>query len=432
MTAFFIDIAVIFMLLLCNGFLAMTEMAIVSARKARLMQWAEDGDKKALLALEVANAPTKFLSSIQVGITLIALLTGIFGGATIADDLSERIKQVPHFAPHADAIAIGVVVTILTYISLIVGELVPKRIALSAPELIAKHVAMPMSLIQKAITPFVWLLSASTETVIRVLGIRQIDDAPMTEAEIQVLVEQATEAGVFEEVEQEMVESVLRLDDKRVSSLMTPRREIEWIDINDDENAWLETALSVPHSRLIIAQESLDQVRGIVETRELIKQKLKGVVDLQTILAQPLMVPESMTALDLIARFRNSSQELALVLDEYGGVSGIVSREDVFEAIVGDLPIAGDSPKKWQLQKREDGTWLVDGTVPIEEFKDRLEIDERLPGEGEEDYATVAGFVLYQLERVPAEGDTFEWKIFHFEVVDMDRHRIDKIIVRKK
>lgn len=431
MTAFIIDIAVILFLLLCNGLLAMTEMAIVSARKARLMQWAEGGDKKAQMALDIANWPNTYLSAIQVGITLIALLTGIFGGATIADDLSARIKEMPHFAPHSDAIAMGVVVTCLTYVSLIIGELVPKRIALSAPELIAKYVAFPLYVFASITKPFVWILTSSTDLMLRLFGIKQNSDRGVTEAEIHVLVEQATAAGVFEEVEQEMVSSVLKLDDKRVSSLMTPRRDIEWLDTNDDEKVWIETVLGVPHSRLLVADGSLDKVVGIVDSRLLVKQKFENALDLQSLLTQPLVVPESMSALDLIERFRNHSQELALVLDEWGGVSGIVSREDVFEAIVGDLPVAGNKPR-WSLTQRDDGSWLCDGTMPIDEFKEAFGISGDLPGEDEEDYQTLAGFILFQFERVPSEGDSFNWNALQFEILDMDRHRIDKLLVRKQ
>ncbi len=432
MTPILIDIAVILLLLLCNGFLAMTEMAIVSARKARLLQWAEAGDKSARIALEIANSPTHFLAAIQIGITLIALLTGVFGGATIADDIAERVRNsVPHLAPHSDAIGIGIVVTLLTFISVVLGELVPKRIALSAPELIAKYVALPIRVFVKIARPAVWILSSSTETVLRVLGINPSADMTVTEAEIHVMVEQATEAGVFEEVEQEMVASVLRLDVKRVGSIMTPRREIEWIDTNDTEDVWYQEALNVPHSRLPVGEGSLDRVLGIVQTRLLIKQKVvDGKIDLKALMYEPMYVPESMNALDLIQRFRENSQQQALVMDEYGGVHGIVTREDVFEAIVGELPMPGDIPR-WSITRREDGSWMADGQSPIDEFKEALVIDD-LPGEEKEDYRTLAGFILFHLERVPAEGEKFEWGDFEFEIVDMDRHRIDKVLIRRK
>lgn len=431
MTALLVDISVIFLLLLCNAFLALTEMAIVSVRKSRLAEWAEHGDNKARLALEIANSPTQFLSAIQIGITLIALLTGIFGGASVAEDLEAHIKRIPEFAPHSEVISVAIVVTILTYIGVIIGELVPKRIALSSPEIIAKYVAIPINVFKGVTRPLVLLLSASTETVVRLLGIRAHSDAPVTEAEIQVLVEQATEAGVFEAVEQEMVQSVLGLDQKRVSSIMTPRRDIEWLDTKDNEDLWIKTCLEVPHSRLLVAEESLDRVRGVIETRALLKQRLDGTVDLEPLLHQPICVPESMNALDLIERFRTNSQELALVLDEWGGVSGVVSREDVFEAIVGNLPMASGEQKPG-LTMRDDGTLLCDGQLPIDEFKEALDIETPLPGEDHDEYHTLAGFVLHELKRVPSEGDSFEWNDWHFEVVDMDRHRIDKLLVRKR
>lgn len=432
MPAFVIDIIVIALLLLVNAFLAMTEMSIVSARKSKLLQMSEAGDKHAKQALDIAHSPTEFLSEIQIGITMVALLTGIFGGATIADDISDRLKDIPGLADYADIISISSVTAVLTYVSVIIGELVPKRIALSAPENIAKLVARPVTIFGVITKPLVWLLVGSTEAVVRAFGIKPGSEAPVTEAEIQVLVDQATEAGVFEEAEQEMVESVLRLDDKRASALMTPRREIEWLDLNDDESAWLETAYHVPHSRLVVAQGSLDKFLGVVETKALIRQKLEnGAIDLNSLLAQPMYVPENMSALDLIQKFRNTRQQIAMVLDEYGGVNGLVSREDVFEAIVGDLPMPGEDENA-KISQRHDGSFLCDGQVPIDVFKETVGVITDLPGEKEEDYRTLAGFVLYHFQRVPSEGDQFEWNDLQFEVIDMDRHRIDKLLIKRR
>jgi putative hemolysin len=430
MTGYLLDIAIIFTLLICNSLLAMSEMALVSARKTRLMQWAESGDKNARLALDIANHPTPILSSIQIGITLAALLTGIYGGATISDNIADQISRYERFKPYADLIAITLTTTVLTYISLVIGELVPKRIALNFPEVIAKFAARPLTIFTTSVRPLVWLLTASTETIVRVLGLKQRLEPAVTEAEIHVMVEQATEAGIFEEVEQEMVASVLKLDNRRADALMTPRREIEWLDTKDTEKEWLETALNVPHSKLIVAQESLDHIIGIVETKSIIQQKFaNGKIDVQLGLQQPLYVPETINALDLIQRFRESAQQIAIVLDEYGGVHGLVTREDIFEAIVGDLPMAGGADKV-SIAQQQDGTWLCDGQLNIDVFKEALTLAS-LPGQDEDaDYRTVAGFVLYQLEHVPAEGEQFTWDKYQFTVVDMDHHRIDKLQIK--
>jgi putative hemolysin len=432
MPRYITDIVVIAFLLLCNALLAMSEMAIVSARKARLTQLAEEGDRGAKQALDIANSPTQFLSSIQIGITLAAILTGIFGGATIADDLAEAVRrEAPHLAPHADTISIAIVTGILTYISLVVGELVPKRLALTFPESIARYSAGPLTVFSRIVRPFVWVLSTSTETILRVVGLKATNEPAFTEAEIHVIVEQATEAGIFEEVEQEMVASVLRLDNKKVSSIMTPRTNIEWLDLRDGEEEWVKTAAEVPHSRLIVADGSLDHVTGIVDTKTIIHRKLLGKIDLKELQRQPMYVPENIVALDLIRKFKESTQEVAVVLDEYGGVSGLVSREDIFEAIVGDLPAEDEHESGPRLHNEPDGSWIVDGQIEIQEFIDKTGIH-ALPDENEEeDYRTIAGFILNHLERVPERGEQFVWKDVEFKVLEMDHNRIDKIQVRR-
>jgi putative hemolysin len=432
MTSYLVDIAVILFLLLFNSVLAMSEMAIVSARKTRLLQWAEGGDKRARLALDIANHPTPMLSSIQIGITLASLLTGIYGGATISDDISAQIALDINMKPYADAIALTITTGILTYISLVIGELVPKRIALNFPESIAKFCAGPLTIFSTSVRPLVWILTASTETVVRVLGLKARKEPPVTEAEIHTMVEQATEAGIFEEVEQEMVASVLMLDNRKATALMTPRRDIEWLDTKDDEKIWLETAFSVPHAKLIVAEESLDHIRGVIETKALIQQKFEGKVDLQTLLREPMYVPHNINALELIQRFRESAHHIAIVMDEWGGVNGLITREDIFEAIVGHLPLAGNGDEP-QIVQQADGTWLCDGQLHVHDFKRKLDIS-TLPGEGEDekaDYRTVAGFALYQLEHVPAVGEQFTWDDWQFTIVEMDHHRIDKLKITR-
>lgn len=432
MGSYVVDLTVIFTLLVVNSLLAMSEMAIVSARKTRLLQWAESGDQRARLALDIANQPTPMLSSIQIGITLASVLTGIYGGATISDDISDQIAKDISLKPYADLIAISLTTGVLTYISLVLGELVPKRIALNFPETIAKYAAEPLSIFSRSVRPLVWVLTASTETVVRILGLRARKEPPVTEAEIHTMVEQATEAGIFEEVEQEMVASVLMLDNRKASALMTPRRDIEWLDLNDSETEWLETALNVPHAKLIVAEGSLDHIAGVVQAKALIAQKLQGEIDIKALMLEPLYVPHNINALDLIQRFRETAQQIAIVLDEYGGVHGLVTREDIFEAIVGHLPVALNSQEP-QIIRMTDDSWICDGQLHVNEFKRKLDIA-TLPGEGEDDkadYRTVAGMVLYQIEHVPSVGEQFTWENWRFTIVQMDHHRIDKLKIEQ-
>lgn len=425
-----IELIIIFALILFNGVLSMSEIAIVSSRKARLHQLADQGDKNAKAALDISNSPNEFLSTVQIGITLVGIFTGAYGEANIADDLTFYLKQVPMLAPHAAQLALFLVVAIITYFSLILGELVPKRLGLHFPEKIARFVALPMQVLSNLSRPLVIVLSSSTNFVLRVFGIKESSEPPVTEAEIQVLVEQATEAGVFEESEQEMLASVLRLGDRSVKSIMIPRADVDWVDINISPEELVKVLEESSHSRLVVTEESPDHVLGIVELKGIMRNKISGKpVDLRAITTQPAYVPESFTVLDLLETFRGTKQHVAIVMDEYGGMEGLVTREDVFEAIVGELPAVGELPK-WEARQREDGSWLLDGQIPLDDFKKIFDVD-KLPGEEEAGYHTLAGFVLFHLERIPAAGEYFVWEDLRFEVVDMDHHRIDKLLVSR-
>jgi putative hemolysin len=429
MSPYIFDTLIIVVLLIFNSLLAMSEMALVAARKPRLTQWAEDGDAKAKLALEIANQPTPTLASIQIGISLAALITGIFGGATISDDLSAQLQTNADLKPYADLIAMTFTTALLTYSFLVIGELVPKRVALNFPETVAKLCARPLRAFCVVVSPLSFILTHSTEAIIRVMGLRQVKEPPVTEAEIHVMVQEATQAGIFEEVEQEMVASVLMLDNRKAGALMTPRRDIEWLDINEPEEEWLEWVFKMPHSRLIVAEASLDHILGVVETKELLQQKILGKVDIQSLLQQPLYVPENINALDLIQRFRESSQQVAIVLDEYGGMHGLISREDILEAIVGDLPAAHEEDRK-HIRKQADTSWICEGQCEVDEFQRVLDIEE-LPGKDEgADYRTVAGLILYQLEHVPTVGEKMMLGNYEFTITKMDHHRIDQIYIR--
>ena len=426
-----LEVAIVIILILLNGVLAMSEMAIVSSRKARLHQLAEDGDKGAKTALIIAGAPTDFLSTVQIGITLVGVFAGAFGGATIAGKVAEKFALIPMLVPYAHAIAMTLVVGATTFLSLIIGELVPKRLALHAPEKVARFVAAPMNVISRFARPLVFLLSTSTNFILKLCGITDHTDPQVTEAEIHILVEQAAEAGIVEEAEHEMVNEVLRLGDRRVKSLMTPRIDLVWLGAEDTTDEILQTIESTPHTRFPVGEESLDVVLGVVESKTILANLVRhNQISLRESLVQPLFVPENTTALDLLERFRDSGVKMALVLNEYGGLQGMVTSDDIFQCIVGDRHSQGSEPK-WEATKREDGSWLLDGQIPIEEFERIFEL-KAISDDENQTFQTLAGFILAQLEHIPVTGEKFEWKDFEFEIIDLDRHRIDKVLVTRK
>ncbi|MDM7912256.1 MAG: hemolysin family protein [Methanotrichaceae archaeon] len=421
-----LELIIIILLIIANGIFSMSEMAVVSARKALLKQRAEEGDSGARAALELAKWPTQFLSTIQIGITLVATLAGAFGGATIAAELALFLESFAFIAPYSGPVSIALVVLVITYLTLVLGELVPKRIALSSPERISSVVAAPMRAFSAMLSPIIFLLSTSTDLVLRMLGVKPYVEPTVTEEEIRVLIEQGTTAGVIEEEEQDIVERVFRLGDRRADAIMTPRAEIVWLDINDSPEEIQRKISSGPFSLFPICKEKLDNVLGIVQAKDLLPCSMKdGKVDLKSSLLPPLFIPESMRALKVLERFKQTGIHLAIVLDEYGSVQGIVTLTDLLEAMVGDIPHIEELAEP-MIVKRENGSWLVDGALPVEEFKEAFHID-GLPGE--ELYQTVGGFVMMHLERVPSTGDRFEWGGYRFEVVDMDNHRVDKILV---
>jgi putative hemolysin len=422
------EVLVIFLLILLNGVFAMSEMAVVSARKSRLHQWAEAGNAKARIALELANAPNQFLSTVQVGITLIGILAGAFGGATIAKELASWLGDIPLFAPYSQTLSLAIVVASTTYVSLIVGELVPKRLALNSPERFATAIARPMRAVSRFAHPVVHFLGLSTDLVLRILGIKPSTEPPVTEEEIRALIEQGARAGEFEEAERQMVERVFRLGDRRVAAVMTPRPEIIWLDRDASPEEIRNIITQSAHSRFLVAQGSLDNVLGVVHAKDLLVHCLgEQAVDLTTALQQPLFVPESMRALKVLELFKQSRTHIALAVDEYGGIQGLVTPNDILEAIVGDLPEPGEVVEPLAVQ-REDGTWLLDGMLPVDEFKALFHLGP-LPGEDQDVYHTVAGFVIMQLGRIPTTADHFDWEGLRIEVVDMDGNRVDKLLV---
>ncbi|MDN7023416.1 HlyC/CorC family transporter [Methanoculleus sp. FWC-SCC1] len=420
---------IILLLILANGIFSMAEFAIISSRSLRLQRQAEAGDAGAAAALEIIEDPTPFLSTVQVGITVIGILAGAFGGATIAGELAAVLAAYPAIAPYSDTIAIGIVVIGITYVTLVIGELVPKRAALANAERIASLVSRPMRLLSIITSPIVRFLSISTEAVLFLIGVRKPVEPQVTEEDIRVMIEQGTRAGVFEPAEQDMVERVFRLADRRVSALLTPRPEVTALDITDPEEENWRIMIESGHSSFPVYREDLDDILGIVSVQDVWARMASGAKpDLKAVLGQPLFVPESIPALKVLEQFKQSGTQFALVTDEYGSIQGVITLHDILEAIVGDIPSA-EQPVEQEAVQRADGSWLLDGMLPIDEFRDIFGVG-LLPGEGRGYYQTVGGFVMTYLERTPVSGDVFEWNHLRFEVMDMDGFRVDKVLVR--
>lgn len=423
-----IEIVIIFCLLLVNGVFAMAEIAVVSSRKGRLKKLAADGVPAAARALALAEEPSRFLSTVQIGITLVGILAGAFGGATIAETVAAGIARVPALAPYSQGIALVLVVGAITYASLIIGELVPKRIGLNNPEKKAMWLAGPMAALSRLAAPFVWFLTASTELVLKVLGLGREKEAPPSDEEVTHLIEQGAAAGVFHKSERQMVEGVLRLDERPVTEIMTRRSQIVFLNVAEpDEVNWPKIVAS-GHSHFPVYEGTRDRVLGMVSVKALWANAAFGVPSrIRDQLTKPLFVPRTITIVQLLESFKKTGKHLALVTDEFGSVEGIVSLIDVMEAIVGDLPQPGDLRAPAAVQ-REDGTWLVDGTMDIRDLKLRFHLAV-LPGEAEGGFETLGGFVLHRFGHIPGVGERFEWDGWRFEVVDMDRNRVDKVLM---
>jgi putative hemolysin len=413
--------------LVANGLFAMSEMAVVAARKVRLQQWTEEGNKRARAALELANEPTQFLSTVQIGITLVGILAGAFGGATIAEKLDAYFSTVPALANYSELLSVAVVVLFITYFSLLIGELVPKRIALTNPERIASLIAGPMRLLSKITAPIVYLISASTDLVVRLLGVSASGEPGMTEDEIKVLIEQGTQEGIFEESEQDMIEGVLRLGDRPAGILMTPRTQIVWIDLDDPPEQIKQQIISRRHSIYPVGRDNLDDLLGMVHTKDLLAQMLSGQpLDIKPLLLEPLFVPEKMLALQVLDLLKQKGAKAAFVVDEYGSIEGMITPDDFLEDIVGNLE-PPDSEQTLKAFRRPDGSWLLDGLLHIDELREILDLD-KLPEEDEGYYQTLGGFVIHQMGAIPTAGEWFEWDDYRFEVVDMDGRRVDKVL----
>jgi putative hemolysin len=419
------EILVIFLLIIINGVLAMSEAALLASRKAKLQQLANEGDKTAETTLELLKNPNIFLSTIQIGITLIGVLAGAVGGATIAEALAASFHNLPYIGVYSDTLGIGIVVIVITVLTIWLGELVPKRLGINSPERIAKIVAGPMIFISTLFSPLVKLMSWATEFILTLFGVKPTNEPMITEEELQVLIDQGTQAGIFEEAEQNMVEGIFSLGDTRVYSVMTPRTEIVWLDVNDSMEEILEKIGNSPYSRFPIRQDSLETILGIVKSRDLLVTTLsKKEIDLKELAKPAYFIPETMLASRALEVLKKNNTEMLLVVDEFGGVQGLMTINDILEEIVGVME--GNEP---QATQRQDGSWLLDGMLEVDEFKEIFDLNE-LPHEDE--YETLSGFVMTSLGRLPQTTDHFEWSNLRFEVMDMDGRRVDKVLVTSK
>lgn len=423
------DILLLLLLILLNGVLAMSEIAVVSSRKSRLQKLADDGSPGAQSALDLSNEPSGFLSTVQVGITTVGILSGAIGENALADPLTSWLSGFSLLEPYARGFSLTLVVVGLTYFSVVVGELVPKRLGLLAPEAIAALIATPMNVLARVTRPLVWLLSSSSSLLLQLVGARHRGDPPVTDDEINVLMEQGAEAGVFHESEQAIVSNVLRLDEQRIAAIMTHRNDIYVLDLEDPEDIIRACLANSPFTRIVVCRDGLDHIVGILRTADLLKLALAGEkLDIERFLRPALYVPEGVSTTHLLENFRKARQQCALIVDEYGELQGLVTLTDVLTSIVGELP-SSDTAEELDIVERTDGSRLVDGGVAIERLKQVLKIEDDLPGEDENAFNTLGGLVMYVLGRIPAVTDQFDAAGYRFEVVDMDKNRVDKMLI---
>jgi len=425
------NILIIAVLFYFNGIFAKYEIAMVSARKTRLQQRSDDGNRGAADALELLKDPNQqYLSTIQIMITMIDTLAGGIGGAMLANPLAEVLHKVSWLAPAADTVALIFVVVVITYFSIVLGELIPKRIAVSKPEDVVCQLSPAIRKLTRLMRPLTRLLSTSTSLGIKLLRIDTQAEPSITEDEIKVFIEQGRDIGLIEQTESDMFSGIFRLGDRRVDVLMTPRTDLEWIDIEDDQHTIISELMHSEYSRIPVGRGSLDDVLGMVNVKELIGIDLHSPnFHLTDFIREPMFVPENMQALKVFEQFRATGTHQALVIDEYGGVQGMVTLYDVLEAIVGEIPLDAEDQEQ-EVVQRADGSYLLDGMLPIDEIKELLDFDE-LPDEGRAGYQTLSGFVMNQLGSIPRVGQTFTWDTYQFEVVDMDGRRVDKVLVTR-
>ncbi|MGL6113266.1 MAG: hemolysin family protein [Rubrivivax sp.] len=425
------DVALLVFLILLNGAFAMSEMALTASRRARLQVMVESGESGARAAMALHDSPNKFLSTVQIGITSIGVLNGIVGEGAFAEPLAAWLQHGLHFAPKVSAVtATGLVVAIITFLTIIFGELVPKRLGQMYPETVARLVARPMNWLSAATRPFVLLLGACTDAVLRLLGIRGGPSRSVTEEEIAASLEEGLDAGVIEAQEHQMVRNVFRLDDRQIGSMMIPRADIVWLDAAAPIDQMLERMMHSGRSRYPVCRGSLDDVIGVVAAHTLLPPLAQGLKpDLNEHLKAPVFVPETLSGMELLEHFRKSSADMVFVVDEYGAVQGVITERDLLEAITGEFVGVEAGDEAWAV-RRDDGSWLMDGLIPIPELKDRLDIKE-VPEEDRGRYNTLAGMVMLLLGRLPNTADSVDWDGWRFEVVDLDGKRVDKLLVQR-
>lgn len=423
------EIAIILALILLNGLFAMSEIALVTARKARLQRHIDEGDRGAMAAVKLGEDPTRFLSTVQIGITSIGVLNGVVGESTLAAPLGAWLQGFGVSATTAGYVATAIVVAGLTYFSIVLGELVPKRLGQLAPEAIARMAARPISFLAVASPPFVKLLSSSTRLVLRLLGVKTNRGPAVTEEEIHALLVEGSEAGIIEQQEHTMVRNVFRLDDRQLASLMVPRGDVVYLDVEESEDENLRRIEESDHARFPVVRGGMHDILGVVSARQMLAKRLRGEkAELTAVLQPAVFVPESVTGMELLENFRSSGGQVAFVIDEYGEVLGLVTLQDLVEAITGEFKpdAAGD---EWAVQ-RDDGSWLLDGLIPIPELKDRIGL-RAVPEEAKERYHTLSGMLLLLLGRLPQTTDAVQWEDWKFEIVDMDGKRIDKVLASR-
>jgi putative hemolysin len=420
-----VEILIIFFLILLNGVFSMSEIALISARKNRLESAAKKGNTSAKTALDLANSPNKFLSTVQIGITLIGILTGIYSGAKITTDVQTFIAGFDILKPYANSIGVGIVVVTLTFFSLVLGELLPKRIGLNHPEAIAKAVAVPMKIVSIVTAPFIWLLMTSTDFILKILNIKPTADGKVTEEEIKAIIKEGTEGGEVQEIEQDIVERVFHIGDRKVNSLMTHRKSLVYLSIEDDDMAGLkEKMLDELHSVYPVCEDNLDEVVGVAFLKDLFANFEKGKFNLRDITREPVYLIEHTSAYKALEIFKKSKVHYALVTDEHGVIQGIITLNDILEALVGD---ASDFyEEEFQLVAREDGTWLVDGHYSLHDFLTYFDMDDLI---NDYDVTTVSGLIMTEMSYIPKVGEQLIWNKMKLEVIDMDGIKIDKVLV---
>jgi putative hemolysin len=422
-----LEIFIILFLVLLNGFFAMSEIAIVSSNKARLEDLAQKGKRGAKIALSLIIEPEKFLSTVQVGITLIGIVAGAYGGIAIAEDLTPLIQKFDFFRGAAEEISIILVVAIITYLSLVIGELVPKTIAFNNPETIAVFVAPIMKLLSAAVSPAIWFLTFSTRLFLRILLIKQKTQPPITEEELKILLEQGSKYGTLETKEAEMIKSIFRFGDRKADSIMTIRQDVVWINVSDSSEKIKEIIMKYKFSKYPVCDGSLDKLLGVISIRDFLENYFSNdEVDVRSILIQPVIVTEFSSSLKILEKFRETKNYTAVVIDEYGAVQGLITLHDLVENIFGDLPEIFEQHEE-DIYYEKDGSMLIEGSYLVDELKDKLKIQM----EDKDKYNTLGGLMMYRLNRIPTTGDSIELEHYLFKVVDMDGKRVDKVLVKK-